>query len=602
MKTSVIYSRISTETQDTSSQTEVLKKYSDDNNYKLVHEPFVETISGTADEKERKVLNQLKKYVESNKVDILLVFETSRLGRKTEEVLKTIRFFTERGINVYLMKERIFTLNEDGTKNSNTELVLTMMSGIATVERETTLARSRRGLRNNSKLLGHWTGGVLLPYGYKKEGKVLVVDEEEKEVIKKIFDWYVNGMEVEKDGKKEIRPVGTGLIAEKLNEMGIRTRYNKAFEEREEKIKTKTFERPASEYVWVDGTIYTILKNTIYIGQRKYIDEKSAELKEKLKQIKSVNKEKFIPTYDIINSPKLQIITEDTFNRTQERLKNNYNKIGKNVKHFYLLGDIPIKCGVCGLSYYAHKRTDGKDNRYICLSERKKPKCSNKGIGIAKLCDGIWWMVKTIARQDFDKFIKDSLDESQITKNILSKESNLSDLRKDLTNIDKKENYLIDMSLQAIERGGDPKVYDERLKDVQLDRNQYQTKFNKIENELNELKSYLDRVSNVNNQIIDIKDDKNKMKYLFNKVIKSLLIYTVSKNPPLGHIKDDINLLIKINLISTPQPIYFIISQRSRAILLIGENEFDFNSNSVIGDRRELKSRIKRLTWYTEKK
>ena len=236
------------------------------------------------------------------------------------------------------------------------------------------------------------------------------------------------------------------------------------------------------------------------------------------------------------------------------------------------------------------------------LSERKKPKCSNKGIGIAKLCDGIWWMVKTIARQDFDKFIKDSLDESQITKNILSKESNLSDLRKDLTNIDKKENYLIDMSLQAIERGGDPKVYDERLKDVQLDRNQNQTKFKKIENELNELKSYLDRVSNVNNQIIDIKDDKNKMKYLFNKVIKSLLIYTVSKNPPLGHIKDDINLLIKINLISTPQPIYFIISQRSRAILLIGENEFDFNSNSVIGDRRELKSRIKRLTWYTEKK
>ena len=374
MKTSVIYSRISTETQDTSSQTEVLKKYSDDNNYKLVHEPFVETISGTADEKERKVLNQLKKYVETNKVDILLVFETSRLGRKTEEVLKTIRFFTERGINVYLMKERIFTLNEDGTKNSNTELVLTMMSGIATVERETTLARSRRGLRNNSKLLGHWTGGVLLPYGYKKEGKVLVVDEEEKEVIKKIFNWYVNGMEVEKDGKKEIRPVGTGLIAEKLNEMGIRTRYNKAFEEREEKIKTKTFERPASEYVWVDGTIYTILKNTIYIGQRKYIDEKSAELKEKLKQIKSVNKEKFIPTYDIINSPKLQIITEDTFNRTQERLKNNYNKIGKNVKHFYLLGDIPIKCGVCGLSYYAHKRTDGKDNRYICFIRKEETK------------------------------------------------------------------------------------------------------------------------------------------------------------------------------------------------------------------------------------
>lgn len=601
MKTSLIYSRISTETQDTASQTEVLRKFSDDNNYKLVHEPFVETISGIADEKERKELNRLKKFVETNKVDILLVFETSRLGRKTEDVLKTIRFFTERGINVYLMKERLFTLNEDGTKNSNTELVLTMMAGIASVERETTLARSRRGLRNNSKLLGHWTGGVLLPYGYRKDGKVLVIDEEEAQIVNKIFYWYVDGMEIEKDGQKKIRPVGTGLIADKLNEMGIRTRYNKAFEQREEKIKTKTFERPASEFVWVDGTIYTILRNTIYIGQRRYIDEKSAQLKEKLKQTRSIKKAIFIPTYEIINSPKLQIIPKAIFDRAQERLTNNYNKIGKNVKHFYLLGDIPIKCGVCGMSYYAHKRTDGKDNRYICLSERKKPKCSNKGIGIAKLCDGIWWMVKTIAREDFDKFVTDSLDESQITKNILSKENMLNELRRELINIDKKENYLIDMSLKAIERGSNPKVYDDRLINVQIERNQNQTKSAISENELKELRSYLDKVSNVNNQIRDIKDDKNKMKDLFNKVIKSLIIYPVNKDFSIGHIKDDVSLLIRVSLISTPQPLYFIISQRSRAILPISDSEYDLNTNSIIGTGRELKARIKKLKWYTER-
>lgn len=601
MKTSVIYSRISTETQDTSSQTEVLRRYSDENNYQLIHEPFVETISGVADEKERKELNKLKKFVENNKVDILLVYETSRLGRRTEDVLKTIRFFTERGINIFLMKERILTLNEDGTINSNTELVLTMMSGIASVERETTLARSRRGLRNNSKILGHWTGGVLLPYGYRKEGKVLVVDEEESEIVKKIFNWYVYGMEIDKDDKKEIRPVGTGLIAEKLNELGVKTRYNKAFEGRTEKIKTKTFERPSNEFVWVDGTIYTILKNTIYIGRRKYIDEKSSQLKEKLKRNKSVNKVKFIPTYEIINSPHLQIITEDIFYRAQERLTMNYNKIGKNVKHFYLLGELPIKCGVCGMSYYAHKRTDGKDNRYICLSERKKPKCYNKGIGISKLCDGVWWMVKTIARQDFDKFISDSLDESQITKNILTKENLLSELRKELSNIDKKETYLIDMSLKAIERGNDPKVYDNRISDVQSERNQNQTKIDRAENELNDLRSYLNKVSNVNNQIREIKGDKNKMKDLFNKIIKSLTIYPVNKDFCIGHTKDDVNLLIKMNLISTPQPLLFIISQRSRAILPLNENEFDFSTNTVIGLSKELKSRIKELKWQTEK-
>jgi hypothetical protein len=157
------------------------------------------------------------------------------------------------------------------------------------------------------------------------------------------------------------------------------------------------------------------------------------------------------------------------------------------------------------------------------------------------------------------------------------------------------------MSLKAIERGSNPKVYDDRLINVQKERNQNQTKSSMSENELKELRSYLDKVSNVNNQIRDIKDDKNKMKDLFNKVIKSLIIYPVNKDFSIGHIKDDVSLLIRVSLISTPQPLYFIISQRSRAILPISDSEYDFNTNSIIGTGRELKARIKKLKWYTER-
>ncbi len=580
MKTSVIYSRISTGSQDTSSQTEVLKKYSDDHNYTLL-ESFTETISGTTDSEERKELTRLMKYVEYAKVDLLLTFETSRLGRKTEDVLRTIRYFTERGVNVFMMKENLFTLNEDGTKNSNTELVLTIMASISTVERETTLARSRRGLRRNSTELGHWTGGVLLPYGYKKEGKVLVIDEEESLIVKDIFNLYLNGN-------------GTTLIADELNRRGIKTRYNKVYKDKEE-IKTKTFHRLPSDFKWVDGTIYTILKNPLYKGERRYIDEKSAQKKEKLKHTKSVNKVEFKPTFDIIKSPTLQIIDEDTFNKVQERLTGNFNKIGNNTKHFYLLGDILIKCGVCGMSYFAHKRTDGKDNRYICLSERRKPKCDNNGIGIDKLADGVWYMVRR--GQDLIRHIQSSIEKSDINTDIDIKGRTLKELETQFKNVDKNENFLVDRVMSGLMSQD---IYDRRIVGVIAERKIITEKISKIKSEIKELITYREIQSDLNSQIRTIKGDRNLMKKYLEDIISKITLYPIKNSFTIGKIKDDKNMVVKLNLKSTPSPLYFIITQRSKAILSIKESDYDFTNYSIIGEGMELKRNMKELKHFTE--
>ena len=47
------------------------------------------------------------------------------------------------------------------------------------------------------------------------KGWTLEIVPEKAEIVRMIYDWYVNGM----DG----RPVGCGAIATRLNDMGLRT-------------------------------------------------------------------------------------------------------------------------------------------------------------------------------------------------------------------------------------------------------------------------------------------------------------------------------------------------------------------------------------------
>ena len=66
------------------------------------------------------------------------------------------------------------------------------------------------GLENAIKK-GHWTGGKFMPLGYKRVEKKLVIDEEESEIVKDIFNLYLSGL-------------GTKRIARELNKRKIPTR------------------------------------------------------------------------------------------------------------------------------------------------------------------------------------------------------------------------------------------------------------------------------------------------------------------------------------------------------------------------------------------
>lgn len=119
MKTAVIYARTSSSgfqvhRQDTSRQINDLQSYAEFAQVKVV-KCFEEHISGATKNSERLVLNECLSFVEANNINLILCSDGSRLGRSTWEVLETIKKCIDKGINIYLQKENIHTLREDGS-------------------------------------------------------------------------------------------------------------------------------------------------------------------------------------------------------------------------------------------------------------------------------------------------------------------------------------------------------------------------------------------------------------------------------------------------------------------------------------------------------
>lgn len=73
--------------------------------------------------------------------DTLHVHEISRLARNTTDLLATVQKLTDSGVAIHFHKEAIIT----GNKNAVGNLVLTILAGVAQMEREMMLERQREG-------------------------------------------------------------------------------------------------------------------------------------------------------------------------------------------------------------------------------------------------------------------------------------------------------------------------------------------------------------------------------------------------------------------------------------------------------------------------
>ena len=181
----IIYARVSslTDRQNTDRQVEDLTKYAAANGIDVV-KVFSEKISGAKRNTERLVLNECIEFAEANEIRLILCSEGSRIGRSTWEVLETIKRCIDKGIDIYLQKENIHTLREDGTTDPMMCVYISCLSMANEFERENIKFRLNSGRK------------LAIEKGVKmgrKQGSIKTHEEKEneyKDIIKLLKKGY----------------------------------------------------------------------------------------------------------------------------------------------------------------------------------------------------------------------------------------------------------------------------------------------------------------------------------------------------------------------------------------------------------------------------
>ena len=147
MKKVVIFARVSTSIQDYERQVNELTAVAIRNNWNVAA-TFCEKVSGAKKNAERKELSKMIDYVRTNNINMVLVTELSRLGRDTLQVLEVIEQFNKLGISLFIQNYHIETLNDNGTINTMSQFLITILAEVARMERKTIRERVESGYKN----------------------------------------------------------------------------------------------------------------------------------------------------------------------------------------------------------------------------------------------------------------------------------------------------------------------------------------------------------------------------------------------------------------------------------------------------------------------
>ncbi len=142
-----------------------------------------EGISGTTTKKRNSFLNMIQD-AKAGRFDFIITKEISRFSRSTLDSIKYTQELLEHNVGVLFQNDNINTLDPDS------EFRLVVMAGVAQDEVRKLSERLKFGFRQAIKN-GHVLGNDKL-WGYDKKDCVLTVNEEEAQVVRRIFHLYAN--------------------------------------------------------------------------------------------------------------------------------------------------------------------------------------------------------------------------------------------------------------------------------------------------------------------------------------------------------------------------------------------------------------------------
>ena len=151
----VLYVRTSTTEQKTDRQ-RVNEK-----DFQLVVE---DKCSGAINLFEREGGSQLLKLIDKGVLTELYVWQIDRLGRCLLDILSNIKFLTEKKICIHFISQGLSTIQPDGTENSITKMIISILGTLAEMERTISRERQIEGI-----MLAKLKGNVYT--GRKKDSK-----------------------------------------------------------------------------------------------------------------------------------------------------------------------------------------------------------------------------------------------------------------------------------------------------------------------------------------------------------------------------------------------------------------------------------------------
>ena len=189
---------------------------------------------------ERPALKKLMGDIQAGKVHIVVVYKIDRLTRSLMDFAKLVEVFDKYGVTFVSVTQSFNTTTSMG------RLTLNVLLSFAQFEREVTGERIRDKI-SASKKKGMWMGGVI-PFGYDRLDKKLLINREDAKVVRLIFEKYLALGSVRR-------------LKEYLDTHGILSKL---------RISDKGHQWGGAKFS--RGLLYKQLTNPVYIGRIKHKD------------------------------------------------------------------------------------------------------------------------------------------------------------------------------------------------------------------------------------------------------------------------------------------------------------------------------------------
>lgn len=184
---------------------------------------------------ERPALQKLLTDIRARGIDVVVVYKVDRLTRSLADFAKLVELFDQHGVSFVSVTQAFNTTSSMG------RLTLNVLLSFAQFEREVTGERIRDKIAA-SKRKGLWMGGHV-PFGYRAEGRRLLVEDSEAEIVRLIFERYL--------------AIGSlPVLQRELRERGISTRS-----------RTLASGKDIGGVPFTNGPLSHVLRNRVYLGE-----------------------------------------------------------------------------------------------------------------------------------------------------------------------------------------------------------------------------------------------------------------------------------------------------------------------------------------------